>query len=65
MSGLSKYERMKKNLKKTNVITEADRKQRDRKMNEDSGIINKEREKGKALFLEMVRLGENNERLSK
>ena len=34
------------------------------KMNEDSGIINKEREKGKALFLEMVRLGENNERLS-
>ena len=30
MSGLSKYEKMKKNLKKNNVITEGDRKQRDR-----------------------------------
>lgn len=43
MSGLSKYEKMKKNLKKNNVITEADRKQRDRKMNEDSGKFESEK----------------------
>ena len=36
MSGLSKYEKMKKNLKKNNVITEGDRKQRDRIMKESS-----------------------------
>jgi len=36
MSGLSKYEKMKKNLKKTNIITEGDRKQRDRIMKESS-----------------------------
>ena len=36
MSGLSKYEKMKKNLKKNNVITEGDRKQRDRIMKEAS-----------------------------
>lgn len=36
MSGLSKYEKMKKNLKKNNIITDGDRKQRDRIMKEDS-----------------------------
>ena len=36
MSGLSKYEKMKKNLKKNNVITEGDRKQRDIIMKESS-----------------------------
>ena len=36
MSGLSKYEKMKKNLKKNNIITEGDRKQRDKIMKEDS-----------------------------
>ena len=36
MSGLSKYEKMKKNLKKNNIITEGDRKQRDKIMKEES-----------------------------
>ena len=36
MSGLSKYEKMKKNLKKNNIITDGDRKQRDKIMKEDS-----------------------------
>ena len=36
MSGLSKYEKMKKNLKKNNIITDGDRKQRDRIMKKDS-----------------------------
>lgn len=36
MSGLSKYEKMKKNLKKNNIITDGDRKQRDKRMKEDS-----------------------------
>ena len=36
MSELSKYEKMKKNLKKNNIITDGDRKQRDRIMKEDS-----------------------------
>lgn len=43
MSGLSKYEKMKKNLKKNNVITEGDRKQRDRKMKEDSDKFESEK----------------------
>lgn len=36
MSELSKYEKMKKNLKKNNIITDGDRKQRDKIMKEDS-----------------------------
>jgi len=36
MSELSKYEKMKKNLKKNNIITDGDRKQRDRIMKEGS-----------------------------
>lgn len=36
MSELSKYEKMKKNLKKNNIITDGDRKQRDRIMKKDS-----------------------------
>lgn len=36
MSELSKYEKMKKNLKKNNIITDGDRKQRDKRMKEDS-----------------------------
>ena len=37
MSELSKYEKMKKNLKKNNIITDGDRKQRDKIMKEDPG----------------------------
>ena len=43
MSGLSKYEKMKKNLKKDNIITEDDRKLRDRKMKEASDKFESEK----------------------
>ena len=43
MSGLSKYEKMKKNLKKDNIITEDDRKVRDRKMREASDKFESEK----------------------
>jgi len=43
MSGLSKYEKMKKNLKKDNIITDDDRKYRDKKMEEDSSKFKSEK----------------------